>query len=105
GPRGDRTAADFRLTDAGDLIVGTFSKSLASIGGFAAASESVIHFLKHNSRPLIFTAALPPANTAGVLMALHILQREPERRECLWQNTRRLPCGLPGVGFDIDPTE
>src|SRR5216117_989636 len=90
GPRGDGTAAHFGLTDDVDLIVGTFSKSLASIGGFAAAAESVIHFLKHNSRPMIFTAALPPANTAGVLAALHLLQREPERRERLWENTRRL---------------
>src|SRR5881392_1765192 len=90
GPRGDGTAAHFGLSDDVDIIVGTFSKSLASIGGFAAGAESVVHFLKHNSRPLIFTAALPPANTAGVLAALDILQREPERRECLWQNTRRL---------------
>jgi 7-keto-8-aminopelargonate synthetase-like enzyme len=104
GPRGDGTAAHFGLTDEVDIIVGTFSKSLASIGGFAAGSESVIHFLKHNSRPLIFTAALPPANTAGVLAALHILQREPERRECLWQNTRRFQHGLRSLGFDIGPT-
>ena len=105
GPRGDGTAAHFGLTDDVDIIVGTFSKSLASIGGFAAGAESVVHFLKHNSRPLIFTAALPPANTAGVLAALDILQREPERRECLWQNTRRLQTGLRSVGFDIGPTE
>ena len=64
-----------------------------------------MHFLKHNSRPLIFTAALPPANTAGVLAALDILQREPERRDCLWQNTRRLQDGLRTIGFDIGPTE
>ena len=104
GPRGDGTAAHFGLTDEVDIIVGTFSKSLASIGGFAAGAESVIHFLKHNSRPLIFTAALPPANTAGVLAALHVLQREPERRDCLWQNTRRLQRGLRSLGFDIGPT-
>jgi 8-amino-7-oxononanoate synthase len=104
GPRGDGTAAHFELSDEVDIIVGTFSKSLASIGGFAAGSESVIHFLKHNSRPLIFTAALPPANTAGVLAALHILQREPERRECLWENTHRLQRGLRSLGFDIGPT-
>src|SRR5207244_8592730 len=104
GPRGHGTAAHYGLTDEVDLIVGTFSKSLASIGGFAAGAESVIHFLKHNSRPLIFTAALPPANTAGVLAALHILQREPERRDCLWQNTRRLQQGLRSLGFDIGPT-
>jgi 8-amino-7-oxononanoate synthase len=104
GPKGDGTAAHFGLSDEVDIIVGTFSKSLASIGGFAAGSESVIHFLKHNSRPLIFTAALPPANTAGVLAALGILQREPERRECLWNNTRRLQHGLRSLGFEIGPT-
>jgi len=104
GPRGDGTAAHFGLVDEVDIIVGTFSKSLASIGGFAAGSESVIHYLKHNSRPLIFTAALPPANTAGVLAALHILQREPERRDQLWVNTRRLQEGLRCEGFDIGPT-
>jgi len=105
GPRGDGTAAHFGLTDDVDLIVGTFSKSLASIGGFAAAAERVIHFLKHNSRPMIFTAALPPANTAGVLAALHLLQREPERRERLWENTRRLQEGLRSLGYDIGPSE
>jgi 8-amino-7-oxononanoate synthase len=105
GPKGDGTAAHFGLADEVDLIVGTFSKSLASIGGFAAGSENVIHFLKHHSRPLIFTAALPPANTAGVLAALHVMQREPDRRERLWTNARRLQDGLRGLGFDIGPTE
>ena len=105
GPKGDGTAAHFNLVDEVDLIVGTFSKSLASIGGFAAGSENVIHYLRHNSRPLIFTAALPPANTAGVLAALGVMQREPERRERLWENTRRLQEGLRSLGFDIGPTE
>jgi len=80
GPKGDGTAAHFNLVDEVDLIVGTFSKSLASIGGFAAGSENVIHFLKHHSRPLIFTAALPPRTPLGVLAALHVMEREPERR-------------------------
>jgi len=105
GPKGDGTAAHFDLVDDVDIIVGTFSKSLASIGGFAAGTENVIHFLKHHSRPLIFTAALPPANTAGVLAALHVMQREPERRECLWINARRLQEGLRSMGFDIGTTE
>jgi len=105
GPNGDGTAAHYDLVDEVDLIVGTFSKSLASIGGFAAGSENVIHYLRHHSRPLIFTAALPPANTAGVLAALHVLQREPERREQLWRNTRRLQEGMRSHGFDIGPTE
>jgi 8-amino-7-oxononanoate synthase len=105
GPKGDGTAAHFGLTDEVDLIVGTFSKSLASIGGFAAGDENVIHYLKHHSRPLIFTAALPPSNTAGVLAALHVMRREPDRRERLWVNTRRLRDGLRRLGFDIGPTE
>ncbi|HET7250026.1 MAG TPA: aminotransferase class I/II-fold pyridoxal phosphate-dependent enzyme [Gemmatimonadales bacterium] len=105
GPKGDGTAAHFGVTEEVDLIVGTFSKSLASIGGFAAGAENIIHYLKHHSRPLIFTAALPPSNTAGVLAALHVMQREPERRDALWANTRRLQDGLRNLGFDIGPTD
>ncbi|HKR56447.1 MAG TPA: pyridoxal phosphate-dependent aminotransferase family protein [Gemmatimonadales bacterium] len=105
GPKGDGTAAHHGVVDEVDLIVGTFSKSLASIGGFAAGSESVIHYLRHHARPMIFTAALPPANTAGVLAALHVLQQEPQRRTQLWKNTRHLQDGLRGLGFDIGPTE
>ncbi|MBI3981890.1 MAG: pyridoxal phosphate-dependent aminotransferase family protein, partial [Gemmatimonadetes bacterium] len=105
GPRGDGTAAHFGVTDEVDVIVGTFSKSLASIGGFAAASENIIHYLKHHSRPLIFTAALPPANTAGVLAALEVMIREPERRARLWKNTYRLHDGLRSLGFDLGSTQ
>lgn len=105
GPNGDGTAAHFGLTDEVDIIAGTFSKSLASIGGFVAASENVVHYLKHHSRPLIFTASLPPANTAGVLAALEVLRSEPERRERLWANTRRLHEGFRGLGFDIGETQ
>lgn len=105
GPNGDGTAAHFGMTDDLDIIAGTFSKSLASIGGFVAASEPVIHYIRHHSRPLIFTASLPPANTAGVLAALEVLQAEPERRTRLWENTRRLQTGFRELGFDIGPTE
>jgi 8-amino-7-oxononanoate synthase len=105
GPKGDGTAAHFDVVDKVDLIVGTFSKSLASIGGFVAGAEAVIHFLRHHARPMIFTAALPPANTAGVLAALHVMQREPDRRKRLWENTRRLQEGLRSLGFDIGRTE
>jgi 8-amino-7-oxononanoate synthase len=105
GSKGDGTAAHFDVVEEIDLIVGTFSKSLASIGGFVAGAEGVIHYLKHHSRPLIFTAALPPSNTAGVLAALHVMQREPERRDALWTNTRRLQSGLRSLGFEIGPTE
>lgn len=105
GPNGEGTAAHFGVTDEVDLIVGTFSKSLASIGGFVAGSETVIHYLKHHARPLIFTAALPPANTAGVLAALDVMKREPERRVRLWENTKRLQAGLRQLGYDIGPTQ
>jgi 8-amino-7-oxononanoate synthase len=105
GPNGEGTAAHFGLTDEVDIIAGTFSKSLASIGGFVAATENVIHYLRHHSRPLMFTASLPPANTAGVLAALEVLQREPDRRERLWANTRRLQEGFRQLGYDIGPTE
>jgi 7-keto-8-aminopelargonate synthetase-like enzyme len=105
GPNGQGTAAHFDVTDDVDVIVGTFSKSLASIGGFVAGSDTVIHYLKHNARPLIFTAALPPSNTAGVLAALEVMRREPDRRARLWENTRRLQAGLRDIGFDIGPTQ
>ena len=104
GPTGAGTAEHFGLVDEVDLIVGTFSKSLASIGGFVAGAEYVIHYLKHHARPLIFTAALPASNTAGVLAALEILRSEPERRAALWENTRRLAEGLKSLGFDIGPS-
>jgi 8-amino-7-oxononanoate synthase len=105
GPNGDGTAAHFDMVDDVDIIVGTFSKSLASIGGFVAGSEQIIHYLKHHSRPLIFTASLPPANTAGVIAALEVLQDEPERRDQLWANTRRLQEGFRSMGLDVGPTE
>jgi 8-amino-7-oxononanoate synthase len=105
GPSGDGTGAHFGLQDEVDLIVGTFSKSLASVGGFIAGPDRVINYLRHHSRPFIFTAALPPSNTAGVLAALEILRTEPDRRERLWQNARRLQEGLKSLGFDIGPTQ
>ncbi|HET6679842.1 MAG TPA: aminotransferase class I/II-fold pyridoxal phosphate-dependent enzyme, partial [Gemmatimonadaceae bacterium] len=105
GPNGDGTAAHFGLIDEVDIIVGTFSKSLASIGGFAAGTANVIDYLKHHARPLIFTASLPPSNTAGVIAALDVLQREPERRTRLWANTRRFTEGVRSLGFVTGPTE
>jgi 7-keto-8-aminopelargonate synthetase-like enzyme len=65
----------------------------------------VIHFLKHHSRPLIFTAALPPSNTAGVLAALDVMIEEPERRTLLWENTHRFQEGCRSLGFEIGPTQ
>ncbi|MEO8452677.1 MAG: aminotransferase class I/II-fold pyridoxal phosphate-dependent enzyme, partial [Gemmatimonadota bacterium] len=105
GPMGDGTAAHLGLSDEVDIIAGTFSKSLASIGGFVAASRQIINFLRHHSRPLIFTAALPPSNTAGVLAALEVLQTEPHRRAQLWKNTRHLAEGFRSLGFETGPSE
>jgi 8-amino-7-oxononanoate synthase len=105
GPNGSGTAAHYGVTDDVEIITGTFSKSLASIGGFVAADENTIHYLRHHSRPLIFSASLPPASTAGTLAALGLLQSEPGRREQLWNNTRRLHEGFRSLGFDIGPTK
>jgi len=76
---GKGTAAHFGLTDGVDLIMGTFSKSLASVGGYIAGDEDIIHYIKHHARSLIFSASIPPANAATALAALHVMQEEPER--------------------------
>jgi 7-keto-8-aminopelargonate synthetase-like enzyme len=81
--------------------MGTFSKSLASLGGFIAADEDVVEYLKHHSRSLVFSASMTPANAAAVLAALKIMQREPERIERLWRNTRLMKNGLLTLGFDL----
>ncbi|HVX88611.1 MAG TPA: aminotransferase class I/II-fold pyridoxal phosphate-dependent enzyme [Gemmatimonadales bacterium] len=105
GPAGDGTGAHFGMQDDVDIVAGTFSKSLASVGGFVAGTASTIDYLKHHSRPFIFTASLPPANTAGVIAALEVLQQEPERRDHLWSITRRLQDGLRSLGYDIGETQ
>jgi len=104
GPTGAGTAEHFGISDDVDLIMGTFSKSLASVGGVLAGDESVIHWLRHHSRALIFTASMPPASVAGVLAALDIIEREPERRDRLWANTARVAHALRALGFDIGET-
>jgi 8-amino-7-oxononanoate synthase len=101
GPDGAGTASHFGMTDQVDLILATFSKSLASVGGVIAGSEPVVHWLRHHSRALIFTASMPPSSVAGVLAALTVLQREPERRERLWRNTTIVADALRAMGFDI----
>jgi 8-amino-7-oxononanoate synthase len=104
GKNGRGTASHFGLTDKVELIMGTFSKSLASQGGFVASDRATIHYLKHNSRALIFSASPTPANVAAVMAALDIIQSEPERLQQLWNNTRRLSAGLRGMGFDLGRT-
>ncbi|MDO9578411.1 MAG: pyridoxal phosphate-dependent aminotransferase family protein [Candidatus Cloacimonadales bacterium] len=87
-------------TDEVDIIMGTFSKSLASVGGFIAASNDVIHYMKHHSRPLIFSASLPPASAAVVLEALKIIKEEPERIDRLWENTHYMMKNFKAMGFN-----
>ncbi len=105
GPTGAGTAEHFDLVDEVDLIITTFSKSLASIGGVVAGPEAVIHYLKHHARPLIFSASMPPSAVATVLAALDVLRTEPERLEMLWRNTRRMQEGLKELGYDIGGSE
>jgi len=101
GKCGNGTASHFGLTDEVDLIMGTFSKSLASIGGFVAGKQEVIEYLKHHSRALIFSASMAPACVAAVLTALDIIINEPERRQRLWENTHFMQDGCKQMGFDI----
>ncbi len=105
GNLGRGTADHFGVTDDVDLIMGTFSKSLASIGGFVASDNATINFLKHNARSLIFSASIAPSNAGAVVAALDIMQSEPERLEKLWSNTRLAMKMLKDFGFDTGHTE
>ena len=100
GPGGAGTAAHFGLSREVDLIVGTFSKSLAAIGGFVAGPERTINYLMHNARPYLFSASASPASVAAVLGALEVMADEPERLERLWRNVRFLKGGLDAMGLD-----
>lgn len=103
GGRG--TAAHFGLTDQVDLIMGTFSKSFASLGGFIAGAEAVIHYVQHHARSLIFSASMPPANTAAALAALEVMQEEPERIERVNQIGERVRTELSQLGFNVGNSE
>lgn len=105
GKRGSGTAEYFGLQNDVDIIMGTFSKSLASLGGYIAASEDVIHYIKHNSRPFIFSASIPPASAAAALEALKILEAEPERIQRLWENANYMKSGLKKLNIPIGYTE
>ncbi len=95
----------FGLTKDVDLIMGTFSKSLASIGGFIASDSVTINWLRHTARPYIFSASITPAATASVLAALEIMKNEPERMEHLWKITKIALDGFRDLGFEIGRTE
>ncbi|MCX6308630.1 MAG: aminotransferase class I/II-fold pyridoxal phosphate-dependent enzyme, partial [Bacteroidia bacterium] len=97
---GAGTASHFGLTDKVDLIMGTFSKSLASLGGYIAADKEVISYIKHNSRPLIFSASMTPSSAAAVLAAMDIMESEPERIQHLWDVSNYARKALQNGGFD-----
>jgi len=99
GKTGRGTSEHFGLENEVDLIMGTYSKSLASIGGFISGSSDVIHYIKHCARSLIFSASPPPASVAAVNAAVDIIENEPERREQLWKNTARMLNGFKDLGF------
>ena len=105
GKNGSGTASHFGLTDKVDLIMGTFSKSLASLGGFIASDKDTINYIKHNSRSLIFSASMTPASAASVLAAIDIMVSEPERIKHLWDITDYALRGFKEMGFDTGKSE
>jgi 8-amino-7-oxononanoate synthase len=100
GEHGRGTMEHFGLEDEADLVMGTFSKSLATVGGFVVGDSKVIDFIKHNARSLMFSAAPPPASVASVIKALEIIEREPERRQRLWENTDYMKREFSTMGYD-----
>lgn len=105
GPKGEGTVHHFGLNQDVDLVMGTFSKSLGSMGGFIAGPEYVIDYLKHKARCFMFTASLAPSVAGGVLKALQILRQEPELMNALWKNTRKMHEGFKSLGFNIGTTQ
>jgi 7-keto-8-aminopelargonate synthetase-like enzyme len=99
GGRG--TSAHFGVTDQVDLIMSTFSKSFASIGGFIAGDDDIIHYIKHHARSLIFSASISPSNTAAALEALHIMRDEPEHAERAIRNGEYMRKEMKRIGLDI----
>jgi len=105
GKNGRGTANHFHLDSETDLIMGTFSKSLASLGGYIAGPAKIIDFLKHNSRTLIFHASPTPAAVGAALASLDIMEKEPERIQKLWNNTNKMLKAFRSLGFDIGVAE
>jgi 8-amino-7-oxononanoate synthase len=105
GEHGAGTASHFGLTNKVDLIMGTFSKSLAALGGFIAGDAETMNYIKHHSRSLIFSASITPASAAAVLAALEIIKSEPERMENLWKITHYAIDNFKKLGFDIGSTQ
>jgi 7-keto-8-aminopelargonate synthetase-like enzyme len=105
GKHGRGTSEHFDLEDEVHLIMGTFSKSLASVGGFVCGDEDVMHYVKHRARTNVFSAAPSPANVAAASAAVDIIMQEPERREILWKNTKFMLEGLRSLGFDTGESQ
>lgn len=105
GKHGRGTAEHFGLEKKVDVVLGTFSKSFVSIGGFVAGDAYVIDYIKHHARSLIFSASMPPAATAAVLAALTILEEEPQRLERLWHNVRKVKAAFDELGFNTGGTQ
>jgi 7-keto-8-aminopelargonate synthetase-like enzyme len=105
GKGGRGTAEHFGLEHEVDLIMGTYSKSLAAIGGFVAGSKEVIEFIKHIGRSMIFSASLPPALVASVSEALDIIEEQPQLRTQLWKNTHKMLKGYKELGYDTGTSE
>jgi len=105
GKTGRGTTEHFGLEDHVDLIMGTYSKSLASIGGFVAGDRTTIDYIKHTARSQMFSASLPPASVAAASAALDIMADEPGLLERLWKNTRKMLSGYKALGFDTGTSE
>lgn len=100
GPQGQGTEFHFDMPGTSDVVMGTFSKSFASIGGFVAGTKDVISYIKHKSRPFIFSAAMPPASVGAVLECLRIVQEEPEHHAKLWRNAKKMKKALTELGYN-----
>lgn len=105
GEKGRGSCEHFHLLHEADMIMGTFSKAFASLGGFVVADNDVITHIKHRARALIFSASMVPASVASALMALDIIKREPERRQRLWDITQRMLKGFREIGLDTGESE
>ncbi len=105
GENGRGTAEHFGLESEVDLTMGTFSKSLATVGGFIAGPSDVVEYIRHHARAQIFSAATPPPMAAAVIAALAIIEREPDRRKQLWENTHYMKRELVNLGFDTGDSD
>jgi len=102
---GHGTGAHFNMTSDVDLIMSTFSKSFASLGGFIAGDDSVVHYIKHHARAMIFSASIPPANAAAALAALHVMKAEPERIQRVNDIAAHMRQEYRRLGFEIGKSE